>query len=34
MTTFVYYLGAWTLSIGVAWATLATVDAIERGRKK
>lgn len=34
MAAFVYNLGAWTLSLGVAWATLATVDFVERGRKK
>jgi hypothetical protein len=28
---FVYYLGAWTLAAGVAFATLAAVNLIETG---
>lgn len=34
MAAFVYNFGAWALSLGVAWATLAAVDLVERGHKK
>lgn len=33
MTTFVYYLGAWTFAAGIAWAAFALVNLIERGAR-
>ena len=33
MSVFVYQVGAWAISMFVAWATLAIVDAIEGVKK-
>lgn len=34
METFIYYLGAFTFSAGIAWAALAAIDFIENGGKE
>ena len=34
MSMFIYLLGAFTLAAGIAWATLAAVEYIEKGGRR